>query len=687
MRYLANRSRCLDGMNDTQVEEVVLRILETREAVNKKGGRKFQKKSLAAKSALKTKKISRSFFLMLRSKYPELRKKIPKKVDINRGFNVTKDMAIEYLDELAAEINAAGIGKLEYVGPGVWNGPVDTRRIVVHDETPQMINHGDSSFTKTRVFGVCGERCETLTKSNRDCVTVQPFSNLAGETLVTQVIFSGACLTSHMAPASTNNIPNLLVSANKAGVTNHETLLSAYKELDRELTKESIPRPVIIIADGHSSRFGEAVLEFLQAALLYLFILHPDTSGGTQLHDQMNAKLHALYDEKKALIYSSVSTLNRECFMNILSEAWPEFATPSLLVKAARRVGLSSEGLNINWMNQEMFKRADYLMHGPATPAKESSAVVISSPIGVRKHSLEYYKQKYELTSRTLQELIDTPVSLKDVDVMLPMKKIQPKKSKAIRMTQVHGSMRASDILTKVKERNAVEAAKLKKKNDAVKNREKMRLAFIICKGNCQCPTAPKCIIASFKQCPVCLNVIKSQCSKLSCIIDGKKPVMILAPSAIPSAGPSGIPKRSAKQVFKEMAYHDDDEEDWEEDEEESEEEADESEVSGLLELSDDDDQSFDNTVDELVVSDDPMHYDDVLIGRWVIVKYEGEKFIGNVDSKRNGEFLVRCLEKPFGIREPQSYESGEPIYYDEVYGTSAIPTPTRIGRKWLFKY
>ena len=38
MRYLANRSRCLDGMNDTQVEEVVLRILETREAVNKKGG-------------------------------------------------------------------------------------------------------------------------------------------------------------------------------------------------------------------------------------------------------------------------------------------------------------------------------------------------------------------------------------------------------------------------------------------------------------------------------------------------------------------------------------------------------------------------------------------------------------------------------------------------------------------------
>ena len=132
-----------------------------------------------------------------------------------------------------------------------------------------------------------------------------------------------------MAPESTRNIPNLLVSVNNCGVSGHETLLGAYKELDCVLTQEDIPRPVIIIADGHSSRFDEKVLSFLQAALLLIFILHPDTSGGTQVHNQMNAKLHSLYDEKKALLYSSISTLNRECFMNILSEAWPEFPAPA----------------------------------------------------------------------------------------------------------------------------------------------------------------------------------------------------------------------------------------------------------------------------------------------------------------------------------------------------------------------
>ena len=297
--YMKNRSRCLQGMNQKAVEDVVLKILRTRELVNKRGGRTFRQLSAAAKNALRTKKVGRSFFLMLQTKYPELKKKIPKKIDINRGFNVTRDMAIEYLDDLAQEVNETGIGKLEYVGPGIWNGPIDMLRIVVHDETPQMINHGDSSHTKTKVFGVSGEKSEVLTKSNRECITVQPFSNLAGETLCTQVIFLGAGLTNHMAPESAENIPNLLVSTNKSGVTDHETLLAAYKELDRELTKEAIERPVIVIADGHSSCFDEDVLEFLQSVLLHLFILHPDTSGGTQVHDQMNAKLHSLYADMR----------------------------------------------------------------------------------------------------------------------------------------------------------------------------------------------------------------------------------------------------------------------------------------------------------------------------------------------------------------------------------------------------
>ena len=120
-------------------------------------------------------------------------------------------MAIEYLDDLAAEVNDAGIGKLNYVEPRVWEGPLDPTRIVFY-ETPQFINHGDSSYTTTKVFRVVGERCETLAKSNRESVTVHPFSSLDGDTVCTQVIFSGAGLTSQTAPESTDNIKNLLVN-------------------------------------------------------------------------------------------------------------------------------------------------------------------------------------------------------------------------------------------------------------------------------------------------------------------------------------------------------------------------------------------------------------------------------------------------------------------------------------------
>ena len=93
------------------------------------------------------------------------------------------------------------------------------------------------------------------------------------------------------------------------------------------------------------------------------------------------------------------------------------------------------------------------------------------------------------------------------------------------------------------------------------------------------------------------------------------------------------------------------------------------------------------------MISDEPMHYDDVFPGMWVVVIYEGERFLGNVQHKKKGEFNVLCLEKPYGIGEPQSYESGIPIYYDKVYHTNIVPTTTqtdssgRKQRKWLFTY
>ena len=233
-------------------------------------------------------------------------------------------------------------------------------------------------------------------------------------------------------------------------------------------------------------------------------------------------------------------------------------------------------------MNQEMFKRVDYLLNGTESP-----------PVGVRKNTREYFKLKFEATNSKLQEVMNTSISLEDVDNLLPTKKIQPKKSKAIQLMQVHGSMRAHDMLTKVKEQNAAENAKLQQKKYAATRREKMRQAFIFCKDKCQCPTSPSCIISGLKQCPVCLGVLKSQCSKSLCIIDGKKPVMIAtpsAPSAVPKRATNREAKRAAKRKFKGMAYGDDEDEE-DDDQEEPEEvvhsnETESKEESGLSEIS-----------------------------------------------------------------------------------------------------
>ena len=71
-----------------------------------------------------------------------------------------------------------------------------------------------------------------------------------------------------------------------------------------------------------------------------------------------------------------------------------------------------------------------------------------------------------------------------------------------------------------------------------------------------------------------------------------------------------------------------------------------------------------------------------VAIGMWVIVTWEGEKFLGIVKSKTRKLYHVVCLEKPFGaawfgVSEPQLLEA-KGDNYEEVYRAS-ITTPCEV--------
>ena len=75
-------------------------------------------------------------------------------------------------------------------------------------------------------------------------------------------------------------------------------------------------------------------------------------------------------------------------------------------------------------------------------------------------------------------------------------------------------------------------------------------------------------------------------------------------------------------------------------------------------------------------------------IGDWVLVGYEGEKYLGKVLSKRKDEVQVRCLEKLWGIQELQQFERlDNAIFYKDVYASDTTPKWVEKGRKWFWTY
>lgn len=53
---------------------------------------------------------------------------------------------------------------------------------------------------------------------------------------------------------------------------------------------------------------------------LSLSYYQADTLSTTQMRDQINQKLHSLYEQKKSEMYTEYLGLNQECFMNILAK-------------------------------------------------------------------------------------------------------------------------------------------------------------------------------------------------------------------------------------------------------------------------------------------------------------------------------------------------------------------------------
>ena len=302
--YLKNMNRCHQGISRSQCEDIIIKMLQIRKwglLRGTRGVKKFKPLSNAAKTALEKNKISRAFWRRFDSKHADITKKRQGIVSMNRALNCSREMAISHIDDLANELIRLGIfTNAVQESPGKWTGNVDLSRIYNFDETPQFINYGVDGTANGLVYAGKGDECKEMIRENRECVTICPFVSYNGEVEVCQVIFKGKGITSRM---FNPKIPNLLVSTTKKGVQDKESLEAALKYFNECMEKKNAKKPIVLVTDGHSSRFSHSSLVYLSREHIEMFLGPPDTTGLTQLLDQINQSLHTHYRNTKKSLF------------------------------------------------------------------------------------------------------------------------------------------------------------------------------------------------------------------------------------------------------------------------------------------------------------------------------------------------------------------------------------------------
>ena len=148
-----------------------------------------------------------------------------------------------------------------------------------------------------------------------------------------------------------------------------------------------------------------------------LFISPQDTKGVTQMLDQVNQALHSKYHEVKSNLFTANATVNREGFMTILADVWPTWTTKESLVKTGKHVGISKDGLSVEFMQHDKFETA--VMCIETSPEKNSTPDTTStcSLMGIQKGSFNYYKAKFEKAQEIIEQFQSTTPSLEDIDL------------------------------------------------------------------------------------------------------------------------------------------------------------------------------------------------------------------------------------------------------------------------------
>ena len=89
--------------------------------------------------------------------------------------------------------------------------------------------------------------------------------------------------------------------------------------------------------------------------------------------------------------------------------------------------------------------------------------------------STKWYKCKLAIVLNVIQELQQSPMSPDEIPGLMPIPKIQPKKTKGKPITQVRDTLSAVKLLEKVKEVNRKEEEKRQHKEEAAATKERLK--------------------------------------------------------------------------------------------------------------------------------------------------------------------------------------------------------------------
>ena len=185
---------------------------------------------------------------------------------------------------------------------------LDPRRILNEDELPQFIDYADAKGNNKKKVGAGkGDIAQEAAHSNRTSVTVHMIWGLCGFKWGDQVILAQAQLADNLAIEAGRKVfaneiheaqkvsTYLLVSPSAKGIQTGTTLGERMDMLDREVTARGLKRPIVILTDGHKSRFSGEVLRKCAEYKFRMFVERSNSSQFLQALDQYNKKFHNQY--------------------------------------------------------------------------------------------------------------------------------------------------------------------------------------------------------------------------------------------------------------------------------------------------------------------------------------------------------------------------------------------------------